>query len=150
IPAGTQPNQPGEMNNTTQPISLKATQPCYVQLTVDAPANAPLSIIELRWSGAAGTKSAVPSANLYPTGVLESAFPTYLLLSRAALLVNGFRLTAGELAYLWAHQQDYAGFDPNGMPLDRDNPAVIDQAAPALFQQWLRVRDYAALRESLP
>lgn len=141
-------NQPGEVKSA-QPSTLSAAQPCYIQLTVQAPSGGSLSIVELRWSGMNVAKATVPSASLYTTDVLAQFTPTYLRSSKAALLVTGFHLTSEELTYLWTHGTDFEGFDPNVLPLDRSNPAV-DSNASVLFSSWLRLHAYAMLRDSLP
>jgi hypothetical protein len=80
-----------------------------------------------------------------------ASFPAnYRRLHKAALLIKGFALTTREVAYLAANPADFAGFDLNGLPLARTDPVQTDSDAVPLFAQWLRLHDFATLRDGLP
>lgn len=81
----------------------------------------------------------------------EASFPaSYRRLHKVSLLINGFALTAREIAYFSATPADFAGFDLNVLPLDRTDPVQTDVDAVALFEQWERLYDFATLRDRLP
>jgi len=64
-------------------------------------------------------------------------------LHKIALLVNTFKMTADELDYLSSHSTDFSGFDLDALPLQ-----VSDFKA-EFFEQWERLYDLFALRDSL-
>jgi hypothetical protein len=133
---------------TTAPISLEAGQ--FVGLLVqiqNLPANA---TVELRWQSATTPNATVPPAALYPRAPLDTLTAAYTRLQKSALVLNTFKLTQKEVAYLShpAGAADFAGFSLGLLPLQRD--AGSDAAAPALFDAWLRVAQYTALRKQLP
>lgn len=81
-------------------------------------------------------------ANLLGDGL--KAMTSYRRLHKAAMLVNGFRMSDRELSYLAAHAADFAEFNLNKLPLDSG------ASAPDLFKQWERLRQLFALRDTLP
>ncbi|MFZ0751490.1 MAG: hypothetical protein WAM70_19155, partial [Pyrinomonadaceae bacterium] len=79
---------------------------------------------------------------------------SFQLLNRIALLINGFKMTAAEVAYLSTHGSDFAVFDPTtNEDVDFDFNALSDSNAPSstvLFRQWERLYDLFSLRDRLP
>ena len=108
------------------------------------------AIVELRWSGDGTPKDLVPPADLYPASIVDAFVRAFTLLHKVGLIVNGCKLTAREVAYLLDHAADFAGFDLQSLPLDRNAPGPVDQQAVAFFRQWQRLIDYTTLRDSLP
>ena len=68
----------------------------------------------------------------------------FLLLHRIALLINGFKMTAPEVAYISAHANDFANFDLNALS---GSPVVSPSQ---FFMQWVRLFDLFSLRDALP
>ena len=104
------------------------------------------AVAELRWSTPTTTTAIIPQAQLYPSSALSNAYATFSLLHKVALLVNTFKLTIQEVAYLSdpAHSAIFAHFDLNALPLvrlDNTNKKVV-----ALFQQWEQINDFITLR----
>ena len=119
------------------------------------------AIAELQWSSTSNPKAAIPQSQLFSGKTFTSfdlPLQSYALLHKIALLVNTFKITAKELVYLSNHADDFAGKDPispndankiapfnlNILPLDPSRGKA------ALFDQWLRLANLFALRESLP
>ena len=107
------------------PLRLRAGQ--LYELRLEIRQMSPPAIVELRWS-ADGTPK-VPPANLYPASLVEPFVRAFTLLHKVGLIVNGYKLTAREVAYLLDHAADFAGFDLQGLPLDRNAPGPVDQQA---------------------
>jgi hypothetical protein len=95
--------------------------------------------------------------------VLGGAYASLSVLSRSALLVNGFSMRAPDILYLSTHGADFQGVNPaNGAdaaPFDlsalrSDVPPgpqpVADRHAPALFNQWQRLNTLYLLNSRLP
>jgi hypothetical protein len=106
------------------------------------------ALIELRWSGPATPTEIVPSYRLYSDGdVLKAVERTYIRLHKASLLLKGFNFTSREIAYLAQPRKSDGSlahpnaFDLNDLPVD--NPAPHQHA---LFAEWTRWNDFAALR----
>ncbi|GHO82383.1 Tc toxin subunit A-related protein [Dictyobacter formicarum] len=72
------------------------------------------------------------------------AVQAYLLLKKAAMLINGFSLSSREITYLAASGSQFAGFDFNALPL------ATPEKTETLLKQWELLYDYATLRNSLP
>jgi hypothetical protein len=133
----------------TGTIALKAGQLYEIEIThysKSSPAFATLS-----WSSPSTAKAVIPAVALYPSSSIDAL----TLMFKAAMLVNNFKMSADELAYLSAHGADFRGvsptnaaetadFDLNALPLDSSGFKV------ALFAQWMRLADLFALRDSLP
>jgi hypothetical protein len=88
--------------------------------------------------------------DLAGSAALETFVPAYTRAAKAALLLGSFEATPDEVAYLGAHGADFAGFNLSALPLNRDNPSAIDQAAPQQFAAWRALRELFALRDRLP
>jgi hypothetical protein len=135
---------------TSKPIPLKAGQLHMIKVelvNMSLPAAA-----EMRWQSPSTSKTIVPPGQLYPAGVLQAFVDGFTRLHKIALLANTFELTASELVYLDTHKADFANFDLNTLPVERDNslPSQTDVRAVALFRQWERLFDLVTLRTGLP
>ncbi|MCM3870736.1 MAG: peptidoglycan-binding protein, partial [Pyrinomonadaceae bacterium] len=128
------------------PVPLKAGQLYKLQLEVTR-LNSP-AIVKLSWSGATTPKDLIPSANLYPANVFDNFTASFTLLQKIGLLVNGFKLSADEVAYLSSHGSDFSHLSLAKLPLD--HTGEVDQHAPILFRQWLRLNNFGKLRNGLP
>ena len=106
---------------------------------------APLSTVELSWSSATQLQAIVPSQQFIPTTILGTFEELYTVLSKIALLVTQFHLTADEIEYFSANSAQFGGFD-----LDLIAPTSATTRATQLMALWLRVNAYATLRSSLP
>lgn len=101
-----------------------------------------------------GTPAPDDSPPLPPDPAIDAA-QTYRLLHKIVLLVDTFRITVSEMAYLSAHGDDFAGLDPESgstpAPFDLNRlPLNSADFKPALFYQWERLNDFFTLRNSLP
>ncbi len=75
------------------------------------------------------------AVHLPPSPPLLTLLCSLLLeLYRAAVVINGFNLSAAEVSYFQTHASDFSGFDWNAVTLP----------------QWLRLQAYTQLRNSLP
>lgn len=144
----------GELDS--KPISLRAGQ--LYELRLQGTQLAFPAVVELCWSSSSMPKDLVSSSNLYPSSIYNAFALSSLLLHKVALLVNTLKMTSVEIAYLSSHGTDFGGVDPldptdssQWMPFDL-NRLPLDPSAftPALFDQWARLVDLIALRESLP
>lgn len=131
-----------------RPIELKAGSLYLLRMELRDLA-AP-GVAMLSWSNDKLSKQLVPAEQLLPASLVDAFARSFTLLHKATLLAGGFELSAAELDYLLDHAADFAGFDPGALPLDRDDPEQRDQQARLLFAQWQRLRQLAALRDSLP
>lgn len=126
-------------------IALIAGRTYSVELDFSAPKFA--GVIEWRWSTPTTPRAPVPQSHLYSSATraaLEAPRKAYRLLAKSALLLKGFALAAPEVQYLADHATDFDGFDLSALPLASAAPSA------ALFTQWLRLFDFAALRDGLP
>src|SRR6185503_5841019 len=91
---------------------------------------------------------------LLDPNAIDAFRKSFLLLNRIALLIKGFGMTAGEVAYLSTHGDDFAVVDPaNNESVDFDFNALGESNATAptvLFGQWERLFDLFSLRDRLP
>ena len=109
--------------------------------------------IDWRWSSRSTPKALVPQSHLYSgtaSVLIDILVRSYGLLHKIALLVNGFAMSADELAYLTGHGVDFQNLDLAGLPLDRSDSQTVDAQAPALFAQWEALAALFSLRERLP
>lgn len=108
-------------------VQLKAGQ-LYLLEVDDRPADA------LSWKSADMAKTSIASSQLLPDYSVQGAKEAFTKLTKSALLVNGFGLSADELGYLHANASDFDDFDFNAVTLP----------------QWKRLQAYAGLRDKLP
>ena len=93
-----------------------------------------LALSQLQWKTPTSAAAAIPAAALLPDHASQATAEVFAKLAKAALLMNGFSLTAVEATHLQTHRDDFDGFDFNA-------PTV---------KHWRRLRDYCTLRDSLP
>lgn len=89
---------------------------------------------QLGWRTPTSTEAAIPSSALLPDYTSAAARNVVSEVTKAALLITGFGLTADEVLYLQQHPDDFDGLDFNATTL----------------KAWRRLRAYTTLRHSLP
>ncbi|HLO30218.1 MAG TPA: neuraminidase-like domain-containing protein, partial [Anaerolineales bacterium] len=89
---------------------------------------------QLQWKTAASPKAAIPTSALLPDYTSQGTEEVLKKVGKAALLVNGFNLSAEEVSYWQTHAVDFGTFDFNS----------------ATFPAWKRLQAYIGLRNSLP
>src|SRR5262249_1318944 len=87
----------------------------------------------LSWKTSASAKASIPACVLLPDYSTSGTEEVFVKLYKAALLVNGFNLTADEVSYWQTHASDFDEFDFNAVTL----------------QHWLRLQAYTNLRDKL-
>lgn len=112
---------------SSDPVKLKSGKPYWFK-TTDLPTN------QLKWKTATSPPAAIPTSSLLPDDSTQGTEEVFTKLYKAALLVNGFSLSADEVSYWQTHALDFDGFDFNAITL----------------QHWLRLQAYTALRNNLP
>ncbi|MGO4293549.1 neuraminidase-like domain-containing protein [Chitinophaga sp. RAB17] len=91
------------------------------------------SLKDLSWKTATAMPAPIPTAVLLPDFASNSTSAAYTLLIKAAILINGFSISADEVNYIFENVPDFG----------------IDFNAPDITQ-WLRLEAYTRLRNSLP
>ena len=136
------------------PVNLTAGQIYDIALTLTGPPDA--AAIDLQWRLATApnaTLATIPALAFMPCGPL-GAYRNLALLYRIAILVNGFAMSASDIAYLSAHGLDFAGTDPRNGKSSPFWPAALAAAsgadAPILFNQWQRLDALYGLKAGLP
>jgi hypothetical protein len=92
---------------------------------------------DLKWKTAVSPLAPIPSSALLPDYSSEGTRQAFVELYKAAIVVNGFNLSADEASYLQSHNKDkndFEGFDFNAVTL----------------QCWKRLQAYTDLRNNLP
>lgn len=112
---------------STGPISLKAGKLYPLAITN-------FDVKDLKWRMRTSPATAIPSSALLPDFTNAGTKTAFVELRKAALVANGFDLTADEANWFQSNHADFSEFDFNGVTLE----------------SWLRIADYAALRDSLP
>ncbi len=112
---------------STDPVKLKAGRLYWLEVGGQ-------DIGQLQWKTSTSPKAAIPSSILLPDYSSQGTEDAFVKLFKAALLVNGFSLSAGETGYWQTHPADFDGFDFNSVTL----------------QHWRRLQAYTALRDELP
>jgi hypothetical protein len=92
------------------------------------------SVAPLQWKTAISPRAAIPASALLPDYTTQGAKEALIKLFKAALVANGFNLSADEVRYLQSHGADFDGLDFNIVTL----------------QHWRRLHAYAVLRDGLP
>src|SRR5262249_36537828 len=87
----------------------------------------------LSWKTSASPKASIPASVLLPDYSTSGTEEVFVKLYKAALLVNGFNLTADEVSYWQTHASDFDEFDFNAVTL----------------QHWLRLQAYTNLSDKL-
>lgn len=112
---------------SSDPVELKAGRLYCLE-------TASQDISQLEWKTSTSPKAAIPSSILLPDYSSQGTEDAFVKLFKAALLVDGFSLSADETSYWQTHPADFDGFDFNSVTL----------------QHWRRLQAYAALRDGLP
>ncbi len=123
-------HQQDDPNNVwfTDPVRLKNGVPYPLKASsLDA-------VEQLAWKTGTSPRVAIPDSAVLPDGSWQGTRDVLLELYRAAVLINGFNLSAAEVGYFETHASDFSGFDWNAVTL----------------AQWLRLQAYTQLRDSLP
>ena len=92
------------------------------------------TIDKLQWKTAISPLTPILNSALLPDYSTKGTSDAFTKLYKAALIVNGFNLSADEAGYLQSHQADFDGFDFNAVSL----------------QSWKRLQAYTDLRNNLP
>jgi Tc toxin complex TcA C-terminal TcB-binding domain/Neuraminidase-like domain len=123
------PHQQEDPNNvwSTDPVKLKSGKLYWLE-TTDLPTN------QLKCKTATSPPATIPTSALLPDDSTQGTEEVFKKLYKAALLVNGFNLSADEVSYWQTHALDFDAFDFNAVTL----------------QHWLRLQAYTALRNNLP
>ena len=93
-----------------------------------------LELKHFQWKTPTSAIASIPSSQLLPDFASENTKPAFVALQKAAILVNGFNLSADEIRHLHTNKLDFGGLDFNGLTL----------------YHWLRLEAYTRLRNSLP
>ena len=123
------PNQQEDPSNvwSTGPVPLKAGTLYWLGLT-DRTAD------QLQWKTAGSPSAAIPASALLPDHTAKGTEEVFTKLYKAAILVNGFNLSAEEVSYFQTHAADFDALDFNTVKL----------------KHWKRLQAYTVLRNSLP
>jgi hypothetical protein len=97
-------------------------------------------IEQLQWKTAASARAAIPAAALLPDYSSEGTKEVLVKLVKAAMLVNGFSLSADEVSYWQTNSADFTDYD-------KDPPFDFNEIT---LKHWRRLQAYIALRNSLP
>jgi hypothetical protein len=92
---------------------------------------------ELKWKTAISPWAPIPISALLPDYSSEGTRQAFVELHKAAIVINGFNLSADEASYLQSHNKDkndFEGFDFNMITLP----------------YWERLQAYTDLRNNLP
>ena len=90
----------------------------------------------LQWKTSTSPRAAIPASALLPDFSAQGTdtVEVFAKLAKAALLINGFKLSADEVSYWHKHGDNFDDFDFNAVTLPH----------------WLRLHAYAGLRDRLP
>jgi Neuraminidase-like domain len=122
--------KPRWLSDPINPINLKSGV-LYPFVVPDRRAD------DLKWKTAVSPLASIPSSALLPDYSSEGTRQAFVELYKAAIVVNGFNLSADEASYLQSHNKDkndFEGFDFNAVTL----------------QCWKRLQAYTDLRNNLP
>jgi len=133
IPFTVQQEDPSNVWSTdpATPLTLKSGKLYFVEVA-GQPATG------LLWKTSSSPKAFIPASALLPDYSSSGTEEAFIKLYKAALVVNGFKLTVDEVSYWQAHGIDFAAdaknFDFNAVTLGH----------------WRRLQAYASLRDKLP
>jgi peptidoglycan hydrolase-like protein with peptidoglycan-binding domain len=85
-----------------------------------------------------------------PEKVQDAPVKTFVLLFKAAALLDGFAVAAPELVYVAKHRMDFDDFSLSNLPISPPDPSTEDGAAKKLFAGWLALAQFFSLLNSLP
>ena len=89
---------------------------------------------KLNWKTAISPLAPIPNSALLPDYSSQGTTDAFTKLAKAAIVVNGFNLSADEASYFQTHAVDFDGFDFGAVTL----------------QCWNRLQAYTDLRDNLP
>ena len=112
---------------SSDPVKLKSGKLYWLEIVG-------LAVNQLQWKTATSPKAPIPASSLLPDDSAQGTEEVFLKLFRAALLVNGFSLSADEVSYWQSNSADFDAFDFNAVTL----------------KHWQRLQAYTTLRNSLP
>jgi hypothetical protein len=93
-----------------------------------------IDLKNLNWKSATSSITTIPSSSLLPDFAAANCGPAFIMVVKAAILVNVFELSADEILYLDQQAMDFGDMNFNALTLE----------------QWLRLEAYSRLRNSLP
>ena len=123
------PHQQEDPSNvwSTDPVTLKAGTLIRLE-------SSNVGAGQLQWKTSTSPKATIPASVLLPDYSTQGTEKAFIKLYKAALLVNGFRMSPEEVSYWQSHPTDFHGFDFNAVTL----------------QHWRRLQAYSSLRDKLP
>jgi Tc toxin complex TcA C-terminal TcB-binding domain/ABC toxin N-terminal region/Neuraminidase-like domain len=92
------------------------------------------TIDKLQWKTAVSPLAPIPNSALLPDYSSQGTMDALTKLAKAAIVINGFNLSADEASYFQNHSADFDGFDFNAVTV----------------QRWTRLQAYTELRNNLP
>lgn len=125
-------------------LELKAGVP--YRLTLDA-RNLDTSDVAVLVQGADMAKDALSKLRLYPAAAVERVQRAWISLAKALQLVQGLDLSERELRHFVTYRADFNNLDLSKLPTRTADDTATK--AKALFGQFLRLADYAALKRDL-
>lgn len=128
IPFKYQQEDPSNVWSTDPTSKLKAGKLYWLEVSGQQPQH-------IQWKTATLAKANIPTSALLPDYSQGSDVEEiFIKLFKAALVINGFNLSADEVTYWQTHADDFDGFNINVITL----------------KHWLRLQAYTTLRSSLP
>lgn len=128
------PDLPGTLNATTGQGVCTLTGGTLYSIKIEYTHNAGNAGIQLSWQTATMPVAVVASNYLFPDSDIQLLLSKLMLYERAALVIQGFSLSAPETAYFIANPADFG--NTNFLPVS--------------IAQWLRLYDYTTLRKIIP
>lgn len=136
----------------SQFVDLKQGVPYYFTLTVHN-----LGVQEIDGNHRGDVKLLVQGENLpkgelsrvtlYPHAVVERFHRVYLLISKTLQLIQGLEIDEREVRYLLTHPDDFNNLNLSQLPTRATDDSLA--RARGLFHQFLRLIDYAHLKQAL-
>ncbi len=120
---------------------FKAGLPCHFTLDVQGLAGGDA---QLQVQGESLPAGPLGQLVLYPQASVERFNRAQVLLAKAWQLIGGFQLDEDEVIYLLSNPADFGNLSLNALPTQASDHTVA--GAQALFGQFLRLANYAALR----
>lgn len=128
IPFQYQQEDPSNVWSTDPTSKLKAGKLYWLEVSGQQPEH-------IKWKTATLAKANIPTSALLPDYSQGSDVEeVFIKLFKAALVINGFTLSADEVTYWQTHADDFDNFNINAITL----------------KHWLRLQAYTTLRSSLP
>ncbi|MFT4939454.1 MAG: hypothetical protein ACI88A_002496 [Paraglaciecola sp.] len=90
--------------------------------------------IRLHWKTATSAPEIIPATAAYPAHILNDFVEQTSIFHRAAMFIQGYKISGTELNHLINFSEDFDGIDFNSLKPEH----------------WIRIRDYSTLRNSVP